>query len=354
MGMAASQARFLTLTARKSNTEYQGQQVNQQRTALANESANIYSKLANMDVPTAPSKTSFNRDMYSFKGANNEKYEITNLRSLSEVKDSNGNPTGSYTGVATISFDEYTEIVDQGTTLGDFTRTSNGLISITGTSTYYKEQECRKDNTENTTGTTAEKIDNTKVAINQKIIEKYARDNGLNVSELKPEDFTYLRPVDKDGKDSAGAGYFMYTKDLEDGASSSKKLKYAMSSTTTPSTKDVDITITKNEQGRYTNIALANGHGLNISGNDANLSYEYGTDEEGYEKAMADYEYKKAQYDKEVDVLNNKTEVIQNQDKRLELKLKQLDTERNALNTEMEAVKGYLKKNVEGTFNTFG
>ena len=27
MGMAASQARFLGLTARKSNTEYQGQQV---------------------------------------------------------------------------------------------------------------------------------------------------------------------------------------------------------------------------------------------------------------------------------------------------------------------------------------
>ena len=36
MGMAASQARFLGLTARKTNVEYEGQQINQQRTRLIN------------------------------------------------------------------------------------------------------------------------------------------------------------------------------------------------------------------------------------------------------------------------------------------------------------------------------
>lgn len=36
MGMSASQARFLGLTARKTNVEYEGQQVNQQRTTLSN------------------------------------------------------------------------------------------------------------------------------------------------------------------------------------------------------------------------------------------------------------------------------------------------------------------------------
>ena len=35
MGMAASQARYLALTARKTNTEWEGQQINQARTALA-------------------------------------------------------------------------------------------------------------------------------------------------------------------------------------------------------------------------------------------------------------------------------------------------------------------------------
>lgn len=52
MGMAASQARFLGLTARKTNVEYEGQQVNQQRTTLANESANYYNQLLGMTVPT--------------------------------------------------------------------------------------------------------------------------------------------------------------------------------------------------------------------------------------------------------------------------------------------------------------
>ena len=35
MGMAASQARFLSLTARKSNIEYEGQQINEQRLTAA-------------------------------------------------------------------------------------------------------------------------------------------------------------------------------------------------------------------------------------------------------------------------------------------------------------------------------
>ena len=37
MGLAATQARYLGLTARKTNVEFEGQQINQQRTALANQ-----------------------------------------------------------------------------------------------------------------------------------------------------------------------------------------------------------------------------------------------------------------------------------------------------------------------------
>ena len=51
MGMAASQARFLGLTARKTNVEYEAQQINQQRTALSNQSASYYTNLLGMNVP---------------------------------------------------------------------------------------------------------------------------------------------------------------------------------------------------------------------------------------------------------------------------------------------------------------
>ena len=66
MGMAASQARFLGLTARKSNVEYEGQQINQQRTTLANQSANYYNDLLGMSVPTPPSVDSYTKTVYTF------------------------------------------------------------------------------------------------------------------------------------------------------------------------------------------------------------------------------------------------------------------------------------------------
>ena len=67
MGMAASQARYLGLTARKTNVEYEGQQVNQARTALANQSANLFNQLLTLEVPTAPSTADFTTVQYAYQ-----------------------------------------------------------------------------------------------------------------------------------------------------------------------------------------------------------------------------------------------------------------------------------------------
>jgi predicted nucleic acid-binding Zn-ribbon protein len=48
MGLAASQARFLMLTARKSDLEMQGQSINQARMALANQMSKMMEGQANM------------------------------------------------------------------------------------------------------------------------------------------------------------------------------------------------------------------------------------------------------------------------------------------------------------------
>ena len=66
MGMAASQARFLGLTARQNNVEFEGQQINQQRTMLSNESANYYNDLLGMTVPVPPSVDSYTKTVYTF------------------------------------------------------------------------------------------------------------------------------------------------------------------------------------------------------------------------------------------------------------------------------------------------
>lgn len=81
MGMAASQARYLGLTARKTNVEYEGQQINQARTALANQSANLFNRLLGLSVPTAPNTTNFTTQQYSFSDGYND-YEIDNIKTV--------------------------------------------------------------------------------------------------------------------------------------------------------------------------------------------------------------------------------------------------------------------------------
>lgn len=72
MGMAASQARYLALTARKTNCEWEGQQINQARTALANQSANLFNRLLDLEVPNAPKTTDYTEIQYSFSDGDNE------------------------------------------------------------------------------------------------------------------------------------------------------------------------------------------------------------------------------------------------------------------------------------------
>lgn len=53
MGLAASQARFLALTARKSDLELTGQQINQSRLQLANITNQLFTVLTNLE-PDSP------------------------------------------------------------------------------------------------------------------------------------------------------------------------------------------------------------------------------------------------------------------------------------------------------------
>ena len=86
MGMAASQARYLGLTARKTNVEYEGQQVNQARTALANQSANTFNDLLALEVPTAPSTQDYTTLKYSYTDGT-EGEEISSMTSLQNDPD---------------------------------------------------------------------------------------------------------------------------------------------------------------------------------------------------------------------------------------------------------------------------
>lgn len=67
MGMAASQARLLSITARKSSNEFSGQQINQQRVTLSNNANVIWTNMLAIQVPTPPSSEDFKKTVYKFE-----------------------------------------------------------------------------------------------------------------------------------------------------------------------------------------------------------------------------------------------------------------------------------------------
>lgn len=84
MGMAASQARYLALVARKTNCEYEGQQINQSRTALSNQSANLFNQMLGLTVPVPPSTQDYTKTQYSFKSGDTA-YTLDSWKQLSSA-----------------------------------------------------------------------------------------------------------------------------------------------------------------------------------------------------------------------------------------------------------------------------
>lgn len=86
MGMAASQGRYLALTARKSTVEYQAQQINQQRTMIANELSGTFADLVKLEVPTVPSELNYQETLYKYSDtsrttATDNKYSFSKILS---------------------------------------------------------------------------------------------------------------------------------------------------------------------------------------------------------------------------------------------------------------------------------
>ena len=81
MGMSASQARYLGLVARQNDLEYQGQQINQERTVLSQQVTDLYNSLQNMTVPTPPSTTAYTTITYSGSiGATSYSFDASTVR----------------------------------------------------------------------------------------------------------------------------------------------------------------------------------------------------------------------------------------------------------------------------------
>lgn len=330
MGLAASQARYLELTARKTNVEFQGQQINQQRLELANESAGLFTQLMGLEVPTAPSSSDYTTTENTFNDGAND-CTISGVRNISGDPNYNAEVTYYYTQSV------YTGIGKTRTDLG--VDSTSGTYWLTDASTGTPKTKLTHCSTSDTG------YDDDLAAIQQIIDDTGSTAVGANFANAYTTSLTNYYKY----KATDGTTYYYCNTDLnnrESGAASSITGFYAADIDKKIYTT-CDAYLEKTDSGRYSSILLE----------DYTSPFEIKTttttDTNAYNDAMNEYEYQQTRYNQEVTSINAKTSVIQNQDKVLELQLAQLDTEQQALQTELDSVKKVIDKNIDQTFKTF-
>ena len=361
MGMAASQARFLSLTARKTNVEYEGQQINQQRTSLSNQSSNYYSQLCNMVVPTPPNSEDYSKTTYTFEDGS----ETNTINSL--VAQRNGwyilNYTQSYetesvmtNGNVIVSKENDNTYRIGGTVLSEMKdKETLDKMKETSPADYESYIALRKENDEYFKTLEPAQIESVLTMENAYLTmlsEKYNDTNWYVRYQKNSTDGNYV-PVFYNANEVKTARFSEKT-----GASLSGIKSYTYGQTIeTREILNTPARVTQDTSGRYMSVIIYDkddeGNTIETSGIEYNLTATTQNDDLAYNDAMNQYNYNKALYDQEINSINAKIEIIQGQDKDLELRLKQLDTEQNAIQTEMESVKKVISKNVDTSFKTF-
>ena len=359
MGMAASQARFLGLTARKTNTEFEGQQINQQRTTLGNQSANYYNQLLGMTVPVPPSIADFTKTVYTFSdGALNN--SITTM-----TAQQGGTYLISYTSTWTNDF----AVVQSNPAI--YTRSD---ANEDGNYTYFVGAKQLRKLGEIPTDAEGKYIGEASEDPNKKYFDEYLSTlSAKQIEQLKGEEDKYLKQLN----DKYGEGEWLvrYVKNTstdtwspsfvkkevleaettqynERGMSQSNIPTYTVGSAKeTEEIKGVQARLEQDASGRIISITIN-------PDSDDRVTYPVKTntvtDQAKYDDATNQYEYDKHKYDQSIQEINAKIEIVQAEDRNLELRLKQLDTEQDAIQTEMDAVQKVIEKNTESTFKTFG
>ncbi|MDD3593203.1 MAG: hypothetical protein PHX18_01090 [Candidatus Gastranaerophilales bacterium] len=297
MGLSASQTRFLCLTARQTNVEFQGQQVNQARTALANQSADLYSQLNQLRPPTTPSMYTYILNPPTFP-----KFDWSNPTAFPADQTSMDNMYLYYAGSAP--------------TFTDFNMPL-----------YDEESGKAEPNKPYCTYKTGYDSSGSKVQFLAPVVDEnanYTWDSETGIFAAK------------NGTDELPAYVQAYNY-----AMSAWKTFSNVKSSAIYDIKPTDENMKADEPSDRPQ-QIASGFSKTVDKNQAQ-----------YSAAMVLYEADSQEYELALDQINAKIEEIHQSDKTLELQLKQLDTEQQAIQTEMDAVKKVIDKNIEQTFKTF-
>ena len=399
MGMSATQARYLSLIAQQSNLEYQGQQINQERSVLSQQVSELYNSLLNLQVPTPPSTTEFTKVEYQGSmGATNFRIPISNIKPGKDGKycvtleeTSYGDSLSLNKGHSMVS-EGVVEINARPATVADLNTTGVNLdrtfvLNADGTVRPLEKDEYEtkdgkttiKDATLNVVVVDAEAPDTypiqgtdegKRIAGSKCYTIEGARTAGLITEEeyagfikaiensfpetgknaYKPEDFYTF-------EDSNGNWHFALKEDVDSKDGTTLTYDYIPNGKFTEYTTSDECQLTfEAGSGRITAIQIPNYDkttGEILSYTEVALEAVTVTDELAYDEAANQFKYEQYEYDRQQQEINAKTEVIQQQDRNLELKLQRLDTQRQQITTEIDALEKVLKENIESSYKTF-
>ena len=303
MGMSASQARFLGLTARKSNVEYQAQQINFERLQIADQLTKA-SEAYNDKISNRKMVYSFNGGeglqtvdvTYSnYKNYMNQQLEgLTNAHNKIYLVSSSGNK------IVVASEEERDAMIQAG-------KKYYSVASIEQAKADYAAHEAD--------GTLEEFLDTPQGA---STAEYASKDLSSYQSEITDDGVKCLVEFEYTDKD------FLVAPDLDSVENFQSAIQNGVYFFATR--------VKNQDTGEYQFKTQDWG------------TIEGGSITEVYDKS--DDAAAEAEYDKTQDRL----ELI---DKKLELQLDKLNTERDAIQTEMESVKKVIEDNVESTFKVF-
>ncbi len=345
MGMAASQARFLGLTARKSNIEFQGQQINQARTALSNEVMGLYGKYSSLEVPVAPTKYDYVKTTYSIDST----YENYEIKDFSKIT------SGDYKGYYSVTLTCNEEIPEAynatlRNTVVSAKKDDDGNYSYLnftiGTNSFtYDENDEKNSNITKITGDyssysglstimKSQGYDPTDAELNKTYYSFSMNGTTYYVSEDDLNSTAFQTQGDKE------TYYGDFTFDYQ-GVRNNQKEVNAIAS------------MTQASNGRLSTInVISCEDDKDLEGKAYSITVGQEDDEDGYVDAMNKYNYEKDKYEKKLEVLNAKIEKIQTQDKALEIKLAQLDTEQEAVAKEMDSVSKVVNDTIDKLFDS--
>ena len=327
MGMAASQARYLGLTARKINVEYEGQQVNQQRTALANESAGLFRRLMSLENPVPPSQNAYYENVYTYSDTEATADGKVTIVGTHEIEGSNP--------------PKYSVDIKYNQNIMQYQAAANQEV--------YTTEVTGKGNTyllhlPNGTAKEITKMD----GMAQNLVDELNKVSSTKDNEATDTYYTYTDTL------TNSTFYINATRSGFDPTQYKQNQNvtiYSSIQTTQEVNKTLnDVTMVQSSSGTFTSMKWYDDSGL-LQERTLTPSQEY--DEQGYNEAMNQYNVDKANYEQEIASINAKTEELQETDRTLELRLKQLDTEQEALQTELDSVKKVIDKSVDNVFKTF-